>query len=204
MQAFEKAVSPQAVVTTAEGIEIQVGRAAENCLFSEAKQTANNAQKVEYAQELAIKAFHEATTAEAIATTAEGIQVRAAAAAEQCVLSEVQETVKGSKVIESIQDIAKKSQSFIQEKKAFNFTKVTGSRMADINRTMPVQILREIITNPIQAIKDPQGTSALMYYAQLWKNGKLYNAEVLYDSASNTILHFLYSRESLGPLAKVK
>ena len=76
--------------------------------------------------------------------------------------------------------------------------------MANIDRQIPVQILKEIIANPLQAIKDPHGTQALMYYAQIWKNGKLYNAEVLYDSATNTILHFLYSRESLGPLGKVK
>lgn len=56
----------------------------------------------------------------------------------------------------------------------------------------------------MHVIKNPRGTTALRYFSQIWKNGKLYNAEVVYDSATNEILHFLYDQRALGPLPKVK
>jgi len=68
---------------------------------------------------------------------------------------------------------------------------VVKPRMNDPGRFVPVQTL-------IQAIKDggarpdPQGTKAIMYTIEMYKKGRGYNLEVLYDKASNTILHFLY------------
>jgi len=75
--------------------------------------------------------------------------------------------------------------------KGVDFTQTTKSRMNDPGRFVPVQTL-------IQAIKDggarpdPQGTKAIMYTIEMYKNGRGYNLEVLYDKASNTLLHFLY------------
>ncbi len=75
--------------------------------------------------------------------------------------------------------------------KGVDFTQTTLTRMNNPNRFVPVQTL-------IQAIKsgaarpDPQGTKAIMYTIELFKSGKAYNLEVLYDKATNTILHFLY------------
>jgi hypothetical protein len=89
-------------------------------------------------------------------------------------------------------------------KDIFNFTKTTSQRMATKSRMIPIQILKEIIENPLAIAKDPQGTNALMYYSQMWKDGKLYNVEVLYDKSTNQIMHFLYKQEGLGPLQRIK
>ena len=72
-----------------------------------------------------------------------------------------------------------------------NFTKTTLSRMTDKARYVPVQLLIEAIKKGV-ARPDPQKTRAIMYTIQMVKNGKTYILEVLYDKATNTILHFLY------------
>ena len=63
--------------------------------------------------------------------------------------------------------------------------------MDDPNRFVPIQILKEAI-NHGKAVQDPQGTDAIMYYIDMYKNNIKYTLEVLYDSASNTVMHFLY------------
>jgi len=72
-----------------------------------------------------------------------------------------------------------------------NFTNTTLQRMQDPNRFVPVHTLMDAIrygtANP-----DPQGSQAIMYTIEMFKNGKAYQLEVLYDKASNTIFHFLY------------
>lgn len=87
----------------------------------------------------------------------------------------------------------------------FNFTTATSRHMQEASRMIPVQILREIIDYPLHVIKDPRGaTDAFMHYSRLWKNGKLYNVEVLYDKVKNQILHFKYEERALGPLERIK
>jgi hypothetical protein len=76
--------------------------------------------------------------------------------------------------------------------------------MADKARAIPIQTMDDIIKAPMSVVKDPQGTSALMHYSQMWKNGKLYNVEVLYDKAANTIMHFKYTQKPLGSLPAIK
>ncbi len=63
--------------------------------------------------------------------------------------------------------------------------------MTDPNRFVPVQTLINTIKYGTMSA-DPQGTSAIMYTTEMVKNGRTYTLEVLYDEASNTILHFLY------------
>ena len=75
--------------------------------------------------------------------------------------------------------------------------------MDDASRMIPVQTLDDVIKATIAIAKDPQGTNAIMYYSQMIKNGKLYNVEVLYDKATNTIMHFLYTKDAVGPLSKI-
>jgi len=75
--------------------------------------------------------------------------------------------------------------------------------MTNVDRMIPVQILDDIIQTPMYITKDPQGTSALMHYSQIFREGKLYNVEVLYDKATNTIMHFEYTRKALGPLLAI-
>jgi hypothetical protein len=42
-----------------------------------------------------------------------------------------------------------------------------------------------------------------MYYKQVAIRGKLYNLEVLYEAATNTVKHFMYTRDAIGPLSKI-
>jgi len=91
------------------------------------------------------------------------------------------------------------------EYQPFNFAGKAAKRMEQPERIIPLHILDDIIKNPLHVRPDPQRTTnAYMYYARIWKNGKLYNSEVLYESNMNTIFHFVYREESLGPLEKVK
>lgn len=87
-------------------------------------------------------------------------------------------------------------------KKTFNFTRKTNLHMNDPARAVPVQTLKDAIAIG-KALPDPQGTSATMYYTTIYKNGKLYNFEVLYDQTTNTIMHFKYTSEAIGPLPAV-
>ena len=43
-----------------------------------------------------------------------------------------------------------------------------------------------------------------MHYTNMFKNGKKYNLEVLYDEVTNTIMHFKYTQKSIGPLDAIK
>ena len=70
---------------------------------------------------------------------------------------------------------------------------------------VPVQILDDIIKSSMAVLKDPrEGSSALMYYSQLWKNSKLYNIEILYEKNTNTVMHFKYSPDPMGPLKEIR
>ncbi|MEC4048834.1 SpvB/TcaC N-terminal domain-containing protein [Flavobacterium sp. SUN046] len=88
-------------------------------------------------------------------------------------------------------------------KGGYNFTKTAAAHMDEAGRMIPVQTLDDIIKAPMQVLKDPQGTNALMHYSQMWKNNKLYNVEVLYDKAANTIMHFKYTQKAIGPLQAI-
>jgi hypothetical protein len=90
------------------------------------------------------------------------------------------------------------------EVEPFKFSPIAAKHMEEVERMIPVQMLDEIIKNPIAVIKDPRGaTDGLMHYAHMWKNGKNYNVEVLYDKATNVISHFKYSQKAMGPLSKM-
>lgn len=43
----------------------------------------------------------------------------------------------------------------------------------------------------------------LIYYTTMYKNGKMYNLEVLYDEISNTVYHFEYARKAMGNLPAI-
>jgi hypothetical protein len=74
----------------------------------------------------------------------------------------------------------------------FNFSSKAAEHMANPRRTVPVQILDQAIKSS-KGIADPRGSRALMYTTKMYKNGKPYNLEVLYDNTTNTIWHFQYS-----------
>jgi hypothetical protein len=87
---------------------------------------------------------------------------------------------------------------------SYDFAVRPAERMASAHRRVPIQILDQVIQSPLHIIKDPKGSRAFMYYSRMWKNGKLYNVEVLYDKSSNKIWHFLYTDEARGPLPRIK
>ena len=89
-------------------------------------------------------------------------------------------------------------------KELFKFTDTAAKHMDEAGRMIPIQILDNIIKTPMLVVKDPQGTKALIYYSQMWKNGKLYNVEVLYNKGTNTVMHFKYTQKSLGSLSTIK
>lgn len=83
-----------------------------------------------------------------------------------------------------------------------NFTATTIERMKNPARIVPVQILDYVIKNT-KGFPDPQGTKALMHYSNIFVNKKPYNLEILYHKETNTIQHFMYSRNGMGPLPKI-
>jgi RHS repeat-associated protein len=90
------------------------------------------------------------------------------------------------------------------ERALLNFTDTAGKHMYEVERRIPMHILDKVIKSPMAVVKDPQGASnAMMHYSQVWKNGRLYNVEVLYDKTTNTISHFQYTQKQIGPLKKV-
>ena len=84
-----------------------------------------------------------------------------------------------------------------------NFSQKALEHMNEDGRKLPVMILEEAIEVG-EALPDPRGSNAIMYYTQMTKNGKLYNLEVLYDSSNNTIYHFEYTRKAIGNLPAIK
>ncbi|WP_297990528.1 DNRLRE domain-containing protein [uncultured Anoxybacillus sp.] len=86
-------------------------------------------------------------------------------------------------------------------KGGLNFTKTTAKHMDNPDRRVPIQILQQAIKG--KGYKDPRGSNARMYYTIMYRNGKKYNLEVLYDKKTNTILHFEYARKAMGPLKAI-
>ena len=83
-----------------------------------------------------------------------------------------------------------------------NFTNATLRHMHDPARHVPHHILRETIRFG-HVMPDPRGSTAQMFFATITKNGRLYNLEVLYHRATNTIWHFEYSRDAIGHLPAI-
>lgn len=77
-------------------------------------------------------------------------------------------------------------------KELFNFSTKTAEHMANPGRAVPVQILEQAIKGS-KGLADPRGSRALMHTPEMFKNGKAYNLEVLYDKATNSIWNFKYS-----------
>ena len=83
-----------------------------------------------------------------------------------------------------------------------NFSNKALEHMKESGRQVPVQVLQDAIRNG-QAMPDPRGSNATMYYTTMNKNGKMYNLEVLYDETTNTVYHFEYARRAMGNLPAI-
>ena len=84
-----------------------------------------------------------------------------------------------------------------------NFSNKASEHMGEEGRQVPIQTLQDAIRGG-DALPDPRGSSATMYYTTMFKNGKMYNLEVLYDKAKNTVYHFEYARKAMGNLPAIK
>ncbi|EOL45075.1 T7SS effector LXG polymorphic toxin [Enterococcus caccae] len=111
--------------------------------------------------------------------------------------------LKAPKVGSVVDDVAKGSSGAKSSgEDIFNYTNKVNEHMANPDRAVPAQTLKEAIKGGTP-MPDPRGSSATMYYSEIYINGKKYNFEVLYDKATNTIYHFKYDRRPLGPLPAV-
>ena len=84
-----------------------------------------------------------------------------------------------------------------------NFSLSPKEHMDEVERAVPVEILKEAIATGAHE-PDPCGSPAIMYYTTIYRNGKKYNLEVLYNPDSNIVFHFKYTRKAIGPLPKIK
>lgn len=83
-----------------------------------------------------------------------------------------------------------------------NFSNKALEHMGESGRQVPIQTLQDAIRYG-EAMPDPRGSNATMYYTTMYKNGKMYNSEVLYDKVSNTVYHFEYARKAMGDLPAI-
>ena len=83
-----------------------------------------------------------------------------------------------------------------------NFSNKALEHMGESGCQVPVQTLQDAIRYG-EAMPDPSGSSATMYYTTMYKNGKMYNLEVLYDEISNTVYYFEYARKAMGNLPAI-
>ena len=89
-------------------------------------------------------------------------------------------------------------------KGTYNFAWKPYVHMQSRDRKVPIQILDEVIKNPMHTAPDPQGSKAVFYYSRIWRGEKEYNIEVLYHKGLNEIFHFKYNREAMGNLPPIK
>ncbi len=64
--------------------------------------------------------------------------------------------------------------------------------MTEPGRAVPIQILEQAIKGT-KGIADPKGSRALMHSAEMWRNGKAYQLNILYDKETNSIWHSQYN-----------
>ena len=83
-----------------------------------------------------------------------------------------------------------------------NFSNKALEHMGESGCQVPVQTLQDAIRYG-EAMPDPRGSNTTMYYTTMYKNGKMYNLEVLYDEISNTVYHFEYARKAMGNLPAI-
>lgn len=94
-------------------------------------------------------------------------------------------------------------QLLVESQAGFKFTNTTIKQFVDPSRTVSATDLRRTVGS--KAYTDPQGASGTSaYYSTILRNGKSYNLKVIYHQESNTIFHFHYSRQAMGPLPKIK
>lgn len=116
---------------------------------------------------------------------------------------------RGAQVADKVSDgikVVSKADNIIKYSNlddGLNFSNKALKHMGESGRQVPIQTLQDAIRYG-EGLPDPRGSSATMYYTTMTKTGKLYNLEVLYDKASNTVYHFEYARKAMGNLPQIK
>ncbi|MGL6195412.1 MAG: hypothetical protein ACRC2T_11385 [Thermoguttaceae bacterium] len=95
-----------------------------------------------------------------------------------------------------------KAGTSIKLRRNLNYSTKAAEHLKGAARFVPENIIKEGIISGIPT-PDPRGSEAIMYYSRLWRNGKLYNFEVLYNHNTNTIWHCKYTPEAIGPFLKI-
>ena len=104
-------------------------------------------------------------------------------------------------ILDQVDDISKSGRiSNLDD--GLNFSNRALEHMGESGRQVPIQTLQDAIRYG-EAMPDPRGSNATMYYTTMYKNGKMYNLEVLYDEISNTVYHFEYARKAMGNLPAI-
>ena len=84
-----------------------------------------------------------------------------------------------------------------------NFDATALGHLEEPSRFVPIQMMIDTIKTG-KSMPDPRGLEGfMMYYKQIIIHNKLYNLEVLYNAATNTVRHFKYARNAMGPLAEI-
>lgn len=92
-------------------------------------------------------------------------------------------------------------QTLVESQAGVKFTNTTIKRYLNSSRTVSKSDLKNAIQT--KAYSDRQGSGASAYYSRIIRNGKSYNLKVIYNKKTNTIFHFHYSRQAMGPLSKI-
>ncbi|WP_185959930.1 hypothetical protein [Criibacterium bergeronii] len=108
----------------------------------------------------------------------------------------------GNNADDVISEGVNKASKHCNIEEGLNFSSKALEHMDERARHVPVQTLQDAIRYG-EALPDPRGTSATMYYTTMYKNKKCYNLEVLYNEATNTVYHFEYARKAMGNLPKI-
>ena len=101
------------------------------------------------------------------------------------------------------QDNSNNSSEYSSLDDGLNFSPTPADHMNEKGRYVPVNLLQNAIKYGQKGV-DPQGSNIPMYYTTMYKNGKMYNLEVLYDESTNTVYHFKYTDKAIGPLPAIK
>lgn len=107
--------------------------------------------------------------------------------------------VKGAFFIGSLFN---KGKGFDNLSEGLNFAARAAQHMDEAGRFVPVQIQQAVIKYG-KEFPDPRGSQAKMYYDVMYREGKKYNIEVLYDAATNTVYHFEFARKAMGHLPAI-
>ena len=101
-----------------------------------------------------------------------------------------------------VKDVGGKSGRISNLDDGLNFSNRALEHIGEGGRRVPIQTLQDAIRYG-EAMPDPRGSNATMYYTTMYKNEKMYNLEVLYDEITNTVYHFEYARKAMGNLPAI-